>query len=46
MQVAGAVDALDPDELDVAGGGGTRDEGVRPGTTVESLAENAWNSGG
>src|SRR4029077_7465423 len=31
MQVAGAVYALDPDELDVAGGGGTGDEGVRPG---------------
>src|SRR5690348_4015013 len=31
MQVAGAVYALDPDQLDVAGGGGTRDQGVRPG---------------
>src|SRR5690348_17869787 len=31
MQVAGAVYALDPDELDVAGGGGAGDEGVRPG---------------
>src|SRR6266566_3411778 len=31
VQVARAVHALDPDELDVAGGGGTGDEGVRPG---------------
>ena len=31
MQVARAVDALDPDQLDVAGGGGTGDQGMRPG---------------
>jgi hypothetical protein len=31
VQVAGAVHALDPDQLDVAGGRGTGDEGVRAG---------------
>ena len=31
VQVARAVHALDPDQLDVAGGGGAGDEGVRAG---------------
>jgi hypothetical protein len=31
VEVAGAVHAFDPDEFDVAGGGGTGDEGVRAG---------------
>src|ERR1700759_1755206 len=31
VEVAGAVDAFDPDELDVAGGRGAGDEGVRAG---------------